>query len=274
MENGNFANAPNVGAVIYDYVHNYNGNVIFATFIWQDWGTWGGYGWGAMEAICPMNEAGGCEYNYDSINPSSVVSHPVTNGITSLWCDLYHGGVGLRSGATRLAAWSDGKPAVAIDASHAYGGGQMVAISIFPSYMNYGTYGTHFGGDFYRLFQNAIRWAGGIGLASVVDYFAAYPLNHASLIEWSTSTESILVGFNLYCSTHESGIYERLNKSLIKAHFGSPEGYIYHWFSDNLENGGIYFYKLKCFYLNTTEFIGPVYVTPENDAVIFHDNIE
>jgi len=160
FENGIFANAPNVGAVIYDYVTNYDGRVVFATFVWQDWSTWpAGYGWGLMEGICPLIEAGGCEYNYDELDPGSIVPHAVTAGVTSLWCTSFHGGTAMQPGATGLARWSDQTPAMAYDATT---GGRMVAISIFPAYENHGNYGIDFGGDFHRVFENALKWAAGM----------------------------------------------------------------------------------------------------------------
>jgi hypothetical protein len=156
-ENGTFSNAPNVGLVIHDYVTNYDGDVVFGTFIWQDWTTWGGFGWDIMEGICPLTEAGACEYNYDELDPASIVPHPVTAGVLSLWCTMFHGGTTVQPGATGLARWSDQVPAIAVDTQ----GGRMAAISIFPSYENWGNYGVEFGGDFHRLFENALKWAAG-----------------------------------------------------------------------------------------------------------------
>ncbi len=157
MENGIYGNAPNVGDVLYDFVVNSLGNVVYGTFIWQDWTTWGGYGYGLMESICPLIENGGCEYTYDWLDMGSVVTHPVTDSITGLF-GSYQGGTAVSAAGTLLGNWSDGTPAIAIDDVT---GGRQCAISIFPAYESWGVYGTDFGGDFYLLFENALKWAAG-----------------------------------------------------------------------------------------------------------------
>ena len=154
MENGLTSNGPAVGAVIYDYVMNSMGNVVYGTFIWQNWTTWGGNGWGAMEGICPLYETGGCTYTYDSLDMSTVVSHPVTDGVTGLF-GSYRGGSSVNTAAVGLGDWSDGTDAISIDDTT---GGRQCAINIFPAYEAWGVYGTDFGGDFYLLFENAIKW--------------------------------------------------------------------------------------------------------------------
>ena len=162
MENGHTTYGPDVGAVIHDFVTISLGNVVYGTFIWQNWTTWGGYGWGAMEGICPMYEAGGCEYTYDSLDMGTVVSHPVTDGITGLFADSYRGGTATSTAGVTLGNWTNGTPAISIDDTTT--GGRQCAISVFPAYENWGSYGSNFGGDFYLLIENAIKWcAGGSG---------------------------------------------------------------------------------------------------------------
>ena len=104
------------------------------------------------------------------------------------------------------------------------------------------------------------------GLGSVIDFFEAYPLSGAAVVEWRTSTEINLVGFNLYRSEDPESGYAMQNEYMIDAHFGDPEGYIYRWKDKPLENGTTYWYKLECLYLNGDEiFEDPVCVTPGFD---------
>ncbi len=156
MENGIFPNAPTVGDVVYDYVMNSMGNMLYGTFIWQDWSTWSGgygYGWNQMETICPMYETGGCLYNSRTLDIGSMVSHPVTDGVTSLYMGSgYCGGTTVSSAGTLLGTWTeDGTAAIAIDDTS---GGRQCAICVFPANELWGSHT----GDFYLLWENAIKW--------------------------------------------------------------------------------------------------------------------
>ncbi len=104
------------------------------------------------------------------------------------------------------------------------------------------------------------------GLGSVIEHFEAYPLSSAAIIEWRTTTEMNLVGFNLYRSIERQTGYEMLNEFIIDAHYGDPEGYVYRWKDRPLDNGTTYWYKLECLFLNGDEiFEAPVNVTPGFD---------
>jgi hypothetical protein len=195
-ENGTFTNSPNVGAVIYDYVTTYGGGAVFGTFLWQDWTTWEGHGWGPMEGICPLITAGGCEYDYDELDPASIVPHPVTAGVTSLWCTSFHGGTAMQPGAMELARWSDQVPAIACHTA----GGRMVAISIFPSYEKNYTYGIQFGGDFHRAWENALKWAAGMPSVTInlipdsETYSPGGTLGYAAILANQTSSPQTFWG--------------------------------------------------------------------------------
>jgi hypothetical protein len=161
-EDGLFSNALNVGDSVAAYVQS-GGNLVLGTFYWQDRSdnqTYNGTGWGALEDIDPFLGPQGSEYRADSLDVASIVAHPITQGLDSLWVDSYHGGVVAKPGTTVLARWSDAcngceanAPLVGyrIEAN----GQRIVGVTAAPGYPYYGGYG----GDFYRLFENALGWA-------------------------------------------------------------------------------------------------------------------
>jgi hypothetical protein len=164
-EDGLFSNAVNVGDSVAAYVLA-GGNLVLGTFYWQDRSDNprypGSVGWGALEAIDPFTAPYGSEYRPDSIDVASIVVHPLTQGVDSLWVNSYHGGVVAKPGTTVLARWSDAcsgcelnSPLVGyrIEAS----GQRIVGVTVGPGYPYYGGYR----GDFYRLFENALSWAAG-----------------------------------------------------------------------------------------------------------------
>jgi hypothetical protein len=156
FEDGIFDNAKNVGDTVAAYVAA-GGNVVIGTFFWQEQPSagFGGPGWGLLDSIEPFQTTGGSEYNADSLDATSVVAHPLTTGVDSLWVNSYHGGVTAKPGTTVLATWSDGVPLIGYQV---LGDGQrLVSISVYPNYSYYGG----FGGDFYRLWENAFLWVGG-----------------------------------------------------------------------------------------------------------------
>lgn len=161
-ENGLFSNAANVGDVLARYV-NSGGNIVIGTFYWQDRSDNTSFrtpGWGGLEAIDPFVSCSalvsrcGSEYNSDRLDRTSLVSHPLTTGVDSLYVDSYHGGVTAKEGTTVLAKWTDGVPLIGYRLGAA--GQRIVAISVFPGYFDFGGYS----GDFAKLWENAIRWSG------------------------------------------------------------------------------------------------------------------
>ncbi len=88
----------------------------------------------------------------------------------------------------------------------------------------------------------------GAPLADVIESFEGYPLNHAILLEWVTTTEINLIGFDIYRAEAEKEEYFKINQEIIFANFGDPEGYCYHWFDRNLDNDKSYWYILAVTY--------------------------
>ena len=100
----------------------------------------------------------------------------------------------------------------------------------------------------------------GSPLASVIESFEGFPLNHAILLEWITTTEIDLIGFDIYRAEAEHEEYFKINSEIIFANFGDPEGYIHHWFDRNLETGKSYWYFIAC--------------THGDGSVVYEDPIE
>jgi hypothetical protein len=167
FEGGLFGNAPNVGSAVYDYVMD-GGNLVIGTFYEQDRSDctvpgWTLYGWGSLETIDPFtSDTNGCEYSADEINTSSIVVHPITSGVQSLWCDSYHGGVHAKPDTVVVANWTGpnylGDPCPLAGYRILEDNQRVVQISIYPNYAYYNT-SDNVGGDFYTLWANAIKWA-------------------------------------------------------------------------------------------------------------------
>jgi hypothetical protein len=167
FEDGWFSEAPNVGDRVAEYA-NAGGSVILGTFYNQDRSdstSGGGNGWGNLELIDPNTSDGvGTSYDGDTLDAASIVAHPLTVGVTSLFSgsDGYSGGNEAKPGTVVLALWENfnalGNPDPAI-AYRITGAACVIHIGIAPQYANYGTLGTDFGGDFYQVWSNAFDFA-------------------------------------------------------------------------------------------------------------------
>ena len=95
-----------------------------------------------------------------------IVPHPLTQGVTSLAAlrgnpGPYAGGNQAKPGTTVVAAWSQPNARGTIDPAIAYrqtGAACVIHVGIAPQYgvlTTFGTFGTDFAGDFYRVWKNA-----------------------------------------------------------------------------------------------------------------------
>ena len=158
FENGHFSNSNNTGEAIYDWYMTGNRGLVLGTFYWQEPGY--GSGWGSLDDIVPLDPADrGCEYGADSLDANSIVTHDLTDGVSSLYCGSYRGGVKEANGGTAVALWQTPNDEGTDDPVIAYSenyDGRMVGVSVFPDYPNYGGCT----GDFHQIFYNALIWAG------------------------------------------------------------------------------------------------------------------
>jgi hypothetical protein len=106
-------------------------------------------------------------------------------------------------------------------------------------------------------------WWYGTALASIIDYFNINPLSMAALVEWSTTTESNLIGFNLLRSLKKRGAYSNVFGGMILAHLGDPEGYEYLRIDNGLLNNEKYWYLLEAVFSDgSKEITDPLSVKP------------
>ena len=164
FENSNFGNAPNVGNVVAAFA-NTGRAVILGTFYDHERSDAGGASWGLLETIDPNTTDGvGTPYALRTLNPGSIVPHPLMAGVSSLFSNLYAGGNQAKAGTTVVALWNQPNENSLPDPAIAYrvaGPACVIHVAIFPDYPSFGTFGTDFGGDFYKVWQNAADYAAG-----------------------------------------------------------------------------------------------------------------
>lgn len=164
FEDGKFANAPSVGSAVHDYVMA-GGNLVLGTFYEQERSDviFSPYGWGPLETIDPFtSDTQGCEYSNDTLNVASLIAHPITEGVQSLWCDQYHGGVHAKADTVVVANWTGpnylGEDCPLAGYRILDNGQRVVQISIYPNYADLNLT-ADVGGDFFTLWANAIKWS-------------------------------------------------------------------------------------------------------------------
>ena len=174
FEDNVFVNAPAVGNRVAEFA-NSGRAVVVGTFYDQDrsdatGGTTIPHGWGALETLDPDTTDGvGTAYAVRTLDPNSIVRHALTRGVTSLSAlrgspGPYAGGNQAKPGTIVVAAWAQSNVRGTQDPAVAYrvtGSACVIQIGIAPHYgvlPTFHTYGTDFGGDFYRVWQNAFSF--------------------------------------------------------------------------------------------------------------------
>jgi IPTL-CTERM motif len=162
FEDNTFANAPTVGAVVAAYA-NAGHPVVLGTFYDQDRSdappTFTPHGWGALETIDPNTTDGsGTSYATRSLDPASIVAHPLTAGVTTLTAARFAGGNQPKLGTVVVAKWAQLNAKGGVDPAIAYrvtGAACVIHVAIAPNYPIIAIPGIDFGGDFYRVWRNA-----------------------------------------------------------------------------------------------------------------------
>ncbi|HEY6893658.1 MAG TPA: hypothetical protein VI258_05805 [Rhodanobacteraceae bacterium] len=174
FEDSVFANATAVGDRVAEYA-NAGHAVVLGTFYDQDrsdatGGTTVPHGWGALEQIdADTTDGVGTPYAVRTLAAASIVAHPLSRGVKSLAAlrgspGPYAGGNQAKSGTIVIAAWNQPNarnttdPAIALRQTAA---ACVIQIGIAPHYgvvPTFNVYGTDFGGDFYRVWQNAFSY--------------------------------------------------------------------------------------------------------------------
>lgn len=200
FEDGLFSEAPNVGDRVAEYA-NAGGPVVLGTFYNQDRSdtpTYGPYGWGDLELIDPNTSDGvGTSYDGDVLDSGSIVPHPLTVGVTSLFSgpDGYSGGNEAKPGTTVVALWENLNARDNPDPAIAYritGNACVIHIGIAAQYAEYGTLGVDFGGDFYQVWSNAFDFGVTECSAQQVAPAAAAPVPTVS--QWTLILIAAILG--------------------------------------------------------------------------------
>ncbi len=156
-QNGLFDESVELGNELARYVA-LGGNVVFASFYWQGRSDSGirAPGWGALEGMDPFTASGGGA-SYSSSTLGTVTPHALTEGLKALSSSGYRGGVAAKPGTTVVSLWADGVPLLGYRDGTA--GQRLVAVSLYPAHHAVG--GVF--GDYGKLWQNAVTWAGQAG---------------------------------------------------------------------------------------------------------------
>ncbi|MEO8849687.1 MAG: hypothetical protein ABI440_13795 [Casimicrobiaceae bacterium] len=185
-----FENAPAVGDRVFQFAES-GRPVILATFYDQDRSDRSGqalgqaHGWGMLESIDPnTTDTFGAQPIAKTLNPASIVAHPLTAGVSSLYSNViggigYAGGNEAKPGTLVLATWTQTNannrpdPAIALRSSAS---SCVMQIGMAPVLPLNGTLGTDFGGDYYQVWKNAFDYgAGNCGRGWVVPTLSPAP---------------------------------------------------------------------------------------------------
>ncbi|MEP7275550.1 MAG: hypothetical protein ABI812_04295 [Betaproteobacteria bacterium] len=193
FEDATFGNAPAVGNVIAAFAKSGRA-VVLGTFYDQDRTdgpvSFTPHGWGALESIDPnVTDGTGTAYAVRSLDPASVVTHPLTAGVTALFGNRFVGGNQAKPGTIVVANWAQKNARGGADPAIAYRiseGACVIHIAIAPQYPALAELNTDFGGNFYRVWRNAFDFGAdhcvtGVGNINAVAAVAIPTLSDAAL---------------------------------------------------------------------------------------------
>lgn len=171
FEDGLFQSAPDVGNGVYQFALT-GRPVVVATFYDQDRSDRAGlvlgppHGWGQLETIDPnTTDSLGAATTARTLDPASIVAHPLTANVTSLFGNKgFAGGNQAKPDTVVVARWlqpnANGQPDPAI-AYRLTSLTCVMQVAIAPDYSVYGTFGIDYGGDFYQVWKNAFDFGSG-----------------------------------------------------------------------------------------------------------------
>ena len=168
FEDSTFVNSTTVGNVVAQYA-NTGRPVVLGTFYDQDRSdappsmssgvSVPPHGWGTLESLDPNTTDGiGTPYTLRTLDTASIVTHPLTTGVTALTSGQFGGGNQPKAGTIVVAKWTQKNARGGDDPAIAYritGPACVIHVAIAPDYPTVGVAGVDFGGDFYRVWRNA-----------------------------------------------------------------------------------------------------------------------
>src|SRR5438132_8765293 len=146
FSNNGWFDAVAMGNVLADY-QDAGGIVVVSTFAWDNRGPWLLGGRWVTGGYSPFNSTSITNFSFNTANITQP-RHPLMQGVSSLSA-FYRNGLTLTSGASSVADWTDGPPAVAYKTNN---GTTAVGINAYLGYLN------QFSGEWGRLIVNAGRW--------------------------------------------------------------------------------------------------------------------
>ena len=149
--------------------------MVLATFYDQDrsdatGGQTSPHGWGALEAIDPDTTDGiGTAYAVRTLDPTTIVTHPLTTGVTALAAlrgnpGPYAGGNQAKPGTIVVATWAQPNARGLPDPAIAYritGTACVIQVGIavdYPVLATFNMLGTDFSGNYYQVWANAFAF--------------------------------------------------------------------------------------------------------------------
>lgn len=94
-------------------------------------------------------------------------------------------------------------------------------------------------------------------------------------ISWETVSELNTLGFNVWRNTSNSGPQDKLNASLIPAHPGSPQGYMYTFVDTTAVANTTYYYWLEDISTgNVSSFNGPIEIQCQTPTSVGFDTVD
>ncbi len=94
-------------------------------------------------------------------------------------------------------------------------------------------------------------------------------------IRWETASELTTLGFNVWRNTADSGPQDKLNGSLIAAHPGSAQGYLYSYLDTTAAENTPYYYWLEDIDTgNVSNFTGPISALCQAPTAVTLETIE
>jgi len=156
------------------------------------------HGWGLLETIDPNTTDGeGTPYAPRTLSLASLVPHPLTAGIGSLFSGRFAGGNQAKPGTTVVGTWAQLNARELPDPAIAYrvtGSACVIHVAIAPHYPSIGIAGLEFGGDFYRVWKNAFDFGAAGCIVPVGSPGAGLnPVSIPTLDAWALALTVLLI---------------------------------------------------------------------------------
>ncbi len=200
FEDSTYANAPSVGNLVAAFAGTGRA-VVLGTFYEQDRSdappSVSPHGWGALEQIDPNTTDGtGTPYAPRTLDPSTMIGHPLTADLTALSSQKFAGGNSAKPGTIVVARWAQpnarGEPDPAI-AFRITGIACVIQVAMAPNYNVLGVAGTDFGGDFHRAWKNAFDFGAKRCTPPYVADAGGDPANVPTLSQWGVVLTVLLL---------------------------------------------------------------------------------